>query len=161
VSGSKEYHAAAIDLTVEALLRGDTVRIRAQGASMMPAIWPGDVLKIRSVAEASPEIGEVALIRENDALRAHRVIAHRTRDGRQLIVTRGDALDADDAAVELSAVVGIVVARNGRPLDSPKGKGQLAFERVFHRSRVLQMLTLKFVALRNRYALPLSSNQFA
>ncbi len=146
---------------VEALLQGDTIRIRAQGGSMMPAIWPGDILTIRSAAETLPEVGEIALIRGNSALRAHRVIAYRTCDGAPLIVTRGDTLDADDDAVELSAIVGVVVARNGLPLNSPMAKGRLAFERVFRRSRLLQTLTLKLVALRNRRALPFLGNQFA
>jgi len=161
MNGQTAYSDAAIELIADALQSGHPVKIRGHGASMIPTIWPGDVLTIRSVTGGLPLVGEIVLTRGENGLRAHRVIAHRTLNDVTSIVTRGDALGRDDSNIGLSAVLGTVICRNDEPLYSPKSYRRRLFEKALLRSRALQTIALKLNALRNRYAWPLSSRQFA
>jgi len=109
-------------LAAEALRAGREVKFRALGSSMIPAIWPGDILVAKPAASSCPEVGEIALILNNHGLLAHRVVRRR-EDAQSLsgsqslsIVTRGDALAECDAVVPASAVLGLIVSRNGRRL---------------------------------------------
>ncbi|MGH7880775.1 MAG: S24/S26 family peptidase, partial [Candidatus Binataceae bacterium] len=106
------------ELVAEALRAGREVKFRALGSSMIPAVWPGDVLTARPVNTAFPRIGEIALTMSDRGLRAHRVVERRESGQPIVIVTRGDALPASDPIGPASAVLGTIVARNGRPLGS-------------------------------------------
>lgn len=108
------------ELVAEDLWAGSETRIRVTGTSMLPAVWPGDVLRVRASAETSPSKGSVVLFLRNGRLFAHRVVG---RYGGQLI-TRGDAVPDCDAPVAVADVLGIVAGliREGeieRPLPPP------------------------------------------
>ncbi|HLV95618.1 MAG TPA: S24/S26 family peptidase [Candidatus Acidoferrales bacterium] len=104
------------ELAAEVLRAGCEVKFRAFGSSMIPSIWPGDLLVAEPADSSFPEPGEVALILTDRGLLAHRVVA-RGEDGlARSIVTRGDALAECDAVFPASAVLGVVVSRNGRRL---------------------------------------------
>jgi hypothetical protein len=107
------------DLAAQSLRRGNTLRVRARGSSMLPFFLDGDVLVVRAAGVAEVGIGDVICYEPAaGGLCLHRVIARRDRS----FVTRGDAL-ADVEMVPDSAVLGVVVAREraGRraALDTP------------------------------------------
>jgi hypothetical protein len=99
-------------LAAESLRRGNRLRLRAHGDSMLPFLRDGDVLLVRPAARSEPQVGDV-LCYEPPAggLRLHRVIAREKRG----FVTRGDAL-AFVERVPDAAVLGVAVAvqRRGR-----------------------------------------------
>lgn len=141
--------AAACELVAEVLRGGHSVTIRANGASMMPAIWPGDRLTIRPLDARWLAIGEVALTQHSRGLRAHRVVAQSVADGPIGIVTRGDALDHPDCVVAAENVLGIVVCRNGVPLATTTSWRRRIFALVMVSSDAVQSLVLKLRSLRN------------
>jgi hypothetical protein len=113
-SASRDQTIAAL---ISATLRaGHVVRFRALGSSMVPALWPGDVLVAKPLDGAPPAIGDITLTMSDRGLIVHRLVEQRLRDGETLIVTRGDALATCDPATPASAVVGVVVSRNGQPI---------------------------------------------
>lgn len=97
---------------VEELLRhGHSVRFRAHGASMTPAIRDGEVITVAPVGSAEIRIGDVVLYRHGGGALAHRVVRVRSSGGQLVeLVPRGDAADLCDAPIAPMRVLGRVVA---------------------------------------------------
>lgn len=143
------------ELMRASLRAGHTIRFRAQGVSMLPAIWPGDVLTVAPPTAATPAPGDVALTFRDGRWTAHRVIARRMHGGVAALITRGDALKDADPAVTSTDILGIVVARNDRPLGAAhaaRNRPLLKLTGLVARSAALLALTLKLRALGRRLA---------
>jgi signal peptidase I len=109
-------------LAVESLRRGNPLRLRARGGSMLPFLIDGDVLVVRPAAIAEIRIGDVICYEPpSGGLCLHRVIGREERG----FVTRGDAL-AYAEIVPDAALLGVVAARErgGRRivLDTPRAR---------------------------------------
>ena len=61
-------------LATQALRSGQTIRFRIPTASMIPTLWPGDLIL---VAKAEPEVGDIALAWTGDFWLAHFVVKKR------------------------------------------------------------------------------------
>jgi hypothetical protein len=99
-----------VQVSSHLLSRGYSVRFRASGGSMQPAICHGDVLTVVPVAPSNITLGSVALYRRLDRLVAHRVVRIDVDDsGAPVFVLRGDAVSGCDAPVAASQILGEVV----------------------------------------------------
>jgi hypothetical protein len=97
-------------LAAESLRRGNDLRLRARGGSMLPVLRDGDVLTVRAAAADEVQIGDVVCYEPPwGGLCLHRVVARRGRS----LVTRGDALSYVEVVPE-EAVLGLLVARERR-----------------------------------------------
>lgn len=99
----------AAALALELLARGESITLRARGASMWPFVLDGDVLTLAPTAR--PRLGEVVLLRQGDFGVVHRVVA--ALGGR--FAVKGDALPRLDgwfSAARLPARV-VSVRRDG------------------------------------------------
>ncbi|HEY6362401.1 MAG TPA: S24/S26 family peptidase [Vicinamibacterales bacterium] len=97
---------------------GMSIRFRASGDSMYPAILHGDVITVAPVAAHEIVRGDILLFRDGDRVRAHRlvrVVAYNTETRFRL---RGDTNARCDAPVAASQIVGRVeaVERDGRAI---------------------------------------------
>jgi signal peptidase I len=105
-------HSAGCDLVAEVVRATGSATLKVTGLSMLPAIWPGDVLTVSRVSPKLIEPDQVVLYRHNGKFTAHRVVevAH------DHFLTRGDCVPSLDPPVTFSAMVGqvIAVSRNGR-----------------------------------------------
>lgn len=108
-------HAMAADI----LRAHGQIRIAAYGLSMLPSLWPGDVLTVKQESLDDIAEGEIVLCERNGQFVAHRVL-RRPSAGDPYLVTRGDALPFEDEPVARYKVLGRVVSveRRGRPLPS-------------------------------------------
>jgi len=106
--------AAACDLVADVASNFSEVCIRVTGASMLPALWPGDVITVCSWNADDLEPGEIVLYRREGKLRAHRIVSI----DRDLLITKGDTLADHDPPVRKADVLGKVVSliRNGRAI---------------------------------------------
>lgn len=107
--------AACCDLVLDAVRISGKVKLKVAGASMVPALWPGDLVSVRHCQPSELKPGSVIVFRQNQRLIIHRLI-HRAGDS---IVTRGDARPCFDGNVRASDVLGFVdtVMRNGRSVN--------------------------------------------
>jgi hypothetical protein len=107
------------ELFLEVLKSAGQARLAVTGTSMLPSIWPGDILEVhrQSVAEIVP--GDVVLRERNGAFLAHRVVEKVDWPERTLLITRGDALRAPDRPIAPEELLGRVTAilRGGRRLE--------------------------------------------
>jgi len=111
--------ALGCELAGEVVRRFGRVRVRVTGTSMIPAIWPGDVVVVERRDVGGIELGEIVL-----AVRAGRLIAHRVVGGEKAaaqkhgathtvarsILLRGDAQISADLPLRAEEVLGAVVA---------------------------------------------------
>jgi signal peptidase len=98
------HDLAGCELIADALRAGHEARIRVTGTSMLPAIWPGDVLLVRPLGDTHFAKGNIVLFLRDGRLFAHRVV---DRSGDRLI-TRGDAVPDCDPPVSASELLGVV-----------------------------------------------------
>ena len=92
---------------IRRLAAGRVVYVRAWGTSMLPAIRPGERLRVEPRRGEPARVDEVVLVAAGGGVRIHRVTAVTGEGG---VVTRGDALRRPDPAVAAAAVLGRVSA---------------------------------------------------
>ena len=95
------------------VLRGNpgsrqTVRLRVHGESMLPTLWPGDVVEIESCSLASVRPGDIALAHAEGRLFLHRFVELRSPEA---FVMRGDSMPASDPQFPAEALIGRLVRR--------------------------------------------------
>jgi signal peptidase I len=99
-----------LDLAAEVLRGGGSVRLRAWGVSMLPSIWPGDLLTIESARLEQITPGDIVVIRQESRFIVHRLIRMEEGPDRTACLTRGDAVSHDDAFSPTSALLGRVTS---------------------------------------------------
>jgi len=146
---------AGCEIMAQALREGRDIRLRVTGSSMLPSIWPHDMLRIRAAGNSQPSIGEIILYARDGRLIAHRVV-RRPDPGIARFETRGDALPACDAPVVQAEILGFVTAivRGSRevPVRAGKSVGAIAF--ALRKSDLLCRIVLKLHAMRKRWVRP-------
>ena len=98
-----------LDLAAEILRRHGTVRLKVWGTSMLPSVWPGDLLTIQSAAydEAGP--GDIVLVLRDKRFFVHRLVERRLDPDGISWITRGDAMPHCDPPAAASELLGRVV----------------------------------------------------
>ncbi len=93
-------------LAIEVLQRFGEIRLRVTGSSMLPALWPGDVLTIErvEVSEVCPQ--DLVLFARDNRLFVHRLLALSSTG----VLTGGDALSAPDPPVSGEELLGRVIS---------------------------------------------------
>jgi len=109
------------DLAGEVLRSFGSLHFPAIGRSMVPTIWPGDTLVVKSVVADQVNIGDVIVSGQRGILRGHRVIGIEGGAKSRQWITQGDALPAPDLPVFENELLGRVtyVIRDGRLIPMP------------------------------------------
>ena len=109
-----------LNLAADVLYRFGEVRFVAHGSSMIPSIYPGDLLIVRSESIAKARLGEVVLFLLGGRFFVHRVMRKWPERNRIVFATRGDALTQEDPSVDGSQLLGRVtsILRHGKPVKS-------------------------------------------
>ena len=114
------------DLAIEVLRATGRVRFLARGYSMLPTLWPGDLLTVETVSFEEVSPGDVVLYQRWERLFIHRVLRKLTGTAgsdRPTLVTRGDSMTGFDAPVFPEELLGRVVTiqrTSGRSSAAPR-----------------------------------------
>jgi signal peptidase I len=115
-SRPSETHALKCELASEVLRSSGQLCLQATGWSMLPTIWPGDVILIEPARASEICAGDIVVFNTSRQFVAHRVVA--TTRGRvgSTLHTQGDALPCQDAPLLCRDLMGKVsmILRNGR-----------------------------------------------
>ena len=107
-----QRRAACCELITAVAHTSGEVSLKLTGTSMLPAVWPGDVVTVQrcNLAELQPR--QIVLFRREGGLVAHRVVSV----AQDHVITQGDSLPSRDLPVTLIEIVGQVtgISRNGR-----------------------------------------------
>lgn len=120
------------ELAAEVLRTFGELRLQATGSSMLPAVWPGDILTVRRHEATEPLPGDIVVYKRNGRLVSHRVVEVRKPESeirgpkaevripnpesvtpalpRVEFVTRGDRVRQNDAPISSYELLGRVVA---------------------------------------------------
>ena len=117
------------------------VRLGVTGASMIPAIWPGDVILVHHRNPGELQSGKIILYVRGENLVAHRITS--IRDAR--LITRGDSLSHDDPSIGESDILGEVVCllRNGRYISPRQTFLQRGVSALLRRSGFCKRMALR------------------
>jgi signal peptidase len=121
-----------IELAAASLRASGSLTMRVWGSSMLPAIQPGDIVAVRRAEMAEACIGDVILCKRNGRFFAHRMVA---RHG-DAVVTRGDAVRAEDPPVQAHEVLGIVTC-------APRTRRDRIAATLFRHSRIAARLYMR------------------
>jgi signal peptidase I len=101
---TRAHEGHKLELAAEVLASCGTIRLQALGTSMLPSIWPGDILTIdhKSGHEIVP--GDIVLVARQGRFFVHRLIK---KDNAGWI-TRGDSLPHNDEPAAEDQVLGEV-----------------------------------------------------
>jgi len=94
------------------------VRLRVFGTSMVPGILPGDIISVQHAGPSEICPGEIVVYARDGRLVIHRVVESGGGGSESFLVTRGDRLFRNDAAVSSSELLGRVTSvqtPDGRP----------------------------------------------
>jgi hypothetical protein len=93
-----------LELATEVLRSGGAIRLQALGTSMLPSVWPGDLLSIEHAPGKDMVPGDIVLVARDARFFVHRLIG---KDDDEWI-TRGDSLPQNDPPVVEAQVLGKV-----------------------------------------------------
>ena len=141
----KQRRAVCCELVDEVARTSGEVRLKVTGASMLPALWPGDVIAVQRCSFADLRPGQIVLYRQEGKLTAHRI--QRISPGH--VITRGDSVPACDPPVGECGVVGRVasVLRNGRSIQPERSLWHRAVASILRRSDYCTRIALRIALL--------------
>jgi signal peptidase I len=107
-----------LKLAEELLHSFGELRVSALGSSMVPAIYPGDVLTIRRQGADAAECGDIVLSARGNRFFVHRVLRKSEFAEGVRLLTRGDALAEPDPPIAAGELLGRVtsIERGARKL---------------------------------------------
>ena len=103
---SQSSHETRLDLAAEVLHRFGEVRFVARGSSMIPSIYPGDMVTVSSEGVMDARCGEIVLCLVGGRFFVHRVMRKWAERHRIVFATRGDALAQEDPSVDGTQLLG-------------------------------------------------------
>src|ERR1039458_6150780 len=104
----EDHEDPKLGLAAEMLRGRGTVRLELRGTSMLPSLWPGDLLTIQCAANDEVVSGDIVLVMRDNRFFVHRLIERRQDQNRLLWITKGDAVPHEDPPVAASELLGRV-----------------------------------------------------
>ena len=97
------------EVLLDALARGETVRVRVQGVSMLPWLRAGDLVRVRPPVGHRLRRGDIALFRRAPSrLILHRIVGVRTEAEAVVCDCLGDSESGSPERVTAANVIGVV-----------------------------------------------------
>jgi signal peptidase I len=113
--------ASRCNLAAEVLQSRGTVQIRAMGSSMLPTLWPGDLVTIESQKFEQVQPGEIVLCLRDGRFFLHRAVKKSCTGSDTFLLTRGDSMPKNDPPVRPGELLGRVTGiRRGESVVAPK-----------------------------------------
>jgi signal peptidase I len=98
------------DLSREVLKRGDAIRFKAHGPSMLPLIRDGDLLTIKPLEMKDINLGDVVFYQTaGEKCVVHRVVKMNIRDDQCILIMKGDASPGSMEEIGEDRLLGKVV----------------------------------------------------
>ena len=144
--------SALKDLSSSLLSEGKTIRIKAHGYSMYPAIKPGSLIIIEPISQkGKPVEGEIIAIKREKGIIVHRLTKVVIREGVRYYIARGDSNATTDNPITIDKIVGRIVGsestgENPRPADTRINKNPGYF---LNRIRVIFIFLKKKIKATN------------
>jgi signal peptidase I len=93
-------------VAADVLRSSGLLRLRAAGVSMLPTLWPGDLLTVESHRPEHAEPGEIVLYMRRGRFFIHRIVSKSLGQDEAFLITRGDSMPKDDPPVRKGEFLG-------------------------------------------------------
>ncbi|MCK4699144.1 MAG: signal peptidase I [Bacteroidales bacterium] len=139
MKNNKSDHIFLKEVSLSLLSEGKSLRIKAGGYSMFPAIHPGDIVIIAPVNNQSNLIpGDIIVFRRDSGFVLHRLTDIRHRDDNTFYITRGDSSMNEDKPITADKISGVVTA-----IETRRGSRIRPYHHKIHYRR--NRLTIKLI----------------
>jgi len=137
-------------LAADVLRSFGRMRLRVTGTSMLPVLWPGDLLTIESASFSSIRPGDLAFYSRDGRFFVHRLIGKKREAGRDVLITRGDAQACADLPVVSDLLGRVVEIRRADHVITPSRRRRLhrLMGLVFCRFDLVRGLALRYMERR-------------
>jgi len=122
---TEAHEGHKLELAAKVLSSGGAIRLQALGTSMLPSIWPGDVLSIEHKPGQEIVPGDIVLVARNSRFFIHRLIEKHNSQW----ITRGDSLPQNDSPVLRAQVLGKVSRIHRKTVDIVPNSRVSVFDR--------------------------------
>ncbi len=95
-------------LAAQALQSWGRLKLRVNGASMIPTLWPGDLVTVESQGFDQVEPGHLVLYEREGRFVVHRAVRKAATPEGAVLITRGDCVAKEDAPIPAAALLGRV-----------------------------------------------------
>ncbi len=156
-----DWNAERSGLVADALRLGGRVRLRVHGESMLPTLWPGDVVEITSCAPQDLRLGEIVLALRDGRFFLHRLLSPCTPSG---FLLRGDSMPGPDPQFSPEALLGRLVSTDRGRSCSPSVVSRalgMVFCHFGPARRLALTLHSRYKASASRFGSPESAAQMA
>lgn len=106
-------------LAADSLRAGGRLRLQVRGESMLPTLWPGDLVEIASSSVDKVHPGEIVLALRDGRFSLHRFVARSQPDS---FLLRGDSMPGPDPQFPNEALLGQLVRCAGKNRDENGGQ---------------------------------------
>jgi signal peptidase I len=107
------------DLAAEVVGTFGEIRLRVFGTSMVPSIFPGDLVSVERAVVSEVSSGEIVLYAREGRMFVHRVVARTGSAEHSLLIVRGDRLRHNDPPVSFPELIGRVTRIERGPSKIP------------------------------------------
>jgi signal peptidase I len=140
-------------LAVEVLKSWGELRLQAKGISMLPTLWPGDLVTVQSRSSGQVQAGDIVLYIREGRFFVHRMVSKFGRSSEPFVITRGDCTPEEDPPVAETELLGTVtqIRRRGSTL-APSRKlspCRLVLARMLCHCNLFQQVVLRLHARRS------------
>src|SRR5512146_278253 len=101
-------HSIACELVRDLVAQNGAAQVRVYGCSMLPAVWPGDILHIQRTPAERLAVGQIVMFYRDGGLVAHRICE--ISRAPWSFITQGDHLPIPDSPVRPEELIGLAVA---------------------------------------------------
>ena len=140
-------------LAAELLQSRGALQLRAMGSSMLPTLWPGDLVIVQSSNFEQVQVGDIVLYVRRSRFCLHRVLRKSNPGSEPFLITRGDSMPKEDFPVQPREVLGVVTAVCRRSVTVPARKlstSGLILGRMLCYSNLCSRVALRLHAHRQR-----------
>lgn len=147
-----EPNQVKLDLAIEILRWEGEAKLAVGGSSMLPSIWPGDVLEVHRVDAADLAVDDVVVFARENRLVVHRVLSLNRERDEIVLITRGDRSPRPDSPVSASELLGKVkmIQRGGRTLFPHQSRWTQIASWILLRSELCTRALLYLAVIRRR-----------
>jgi hypothetical protein len=111
---TKDREDVKLSLAVDTLRRGGEVRLTAWGMSMLPSLWPGDLLTVQAVSQEKVTLGDIVLVVREKRCFIHRLVEMQVSENGVRVITRGDAMPHDDPPMSAELRGRVICVQRGQ-----------------------------------------------
>jgi len=97
-------------LAADAIRAFGKLRLKVTGSSMLPSVWPGDILSVRRAEISQVFPGDIVLFERDGRLCAHRVVDKIVAPDQTYLVTQGQQICSTDPPVSSRELLGLAAS---------------------------------------------------